>query len=82
MNLQPNTSVPLPAKARHRLLSPDALNALAPLLVFCAMLVVVALLNSNYLKPMGISVVTATAAPILLIALGQAMVLNIGSKAL
>ena len=79
MNLQPNTSVPLPAKARHRLLSPDALNALAPLLVFCAMLVVVALLNSNYLKPMGISVVTATAAPILLIALGQAMVLNIGS---
>ena len=79
MNLQLNTSVPLPAKARHRLLSPDALNALAPLLVFCAMLVVVALLNSNYLKPMGISVVTATAAPILLIALGQAMVLNIGS---
>ena len=79
MNLQSNASASLPAKARHRLLSPDALNALAPLLVFCAMLIVVALLNSNYLKPMGISVVTATAAPILLIALGQAMVLNIGS---
>lgn len=79
MNLQSKASAPLPAKAKHRLLTPDALNALAPLLVFCAMLVVVALLNSNYLKPMGISVVTATAAPILLIALGQAMVLNIGS---
>ena len=79
MNLQSNASASLPAKAKHRLLTPDALNALAPLLVFCAMLVVVALLNSNYLKPMGISVVTATAAPILLIALGQAMVLNIGS---
>ena len=79
MNLQSNASASLPAKAKHRLLSPDALNALAPLLVFCAMLIVVALLNSNYLKPMGISVVTATAAPILLIALGQAMVLNIGS---
>ena len=55
------------------------LITLAPLLVFCAMLLIVFLLNPNYLGPIGISVVTSTAAPILLVALGQAMVLNIGS---
>lgn len=54
-------------------------NTLAPLLVFCAMLLLVAFLNPNYLKPIGISVVASSAGPILMVALGQAMVLNIGS---
>lgn len=54
-------------------------STLAPLLVFLAMLAVVSILNPAYLGPFGISIVTATAAPILLVALGQAMVLNIGS---
>lgn len=54
-------------------------HAMAPLLVFVSMLLVVGMLNANYLKPLGISIVTASAAPILLVALGQAMVLNIGS---
>lgn len=54
-------------------------NSLAPLLVFFAMLLAVSILNPNYLSPFGISIVTASAAPILLVALGQAMVLNIGS---
>ena len=62
-----------------RIFKAGSWNTLAPLLVFCAMLLVVSFLNSNYLGPIGISVVTATAAPILLVALGQAMVLNIGS---
>ena len=62
-----------------RIFRAGSLNTLAPLLVFGAMLLVVSFLNSNYLGPIGISVVTATAAPILLVALGQAMVLNIGS---
>ena len=62
-----------------RIFKAGSLNTLAPLLVFCAMLLVVSVLNPNYLGPIGISVVTATAAPILLVALGQAMVLNIGS---
>ena len=62
-----------------RLFKPGSLNTLAPLLVFCAMLLVVAVLNPNYLGPFGIYFVTASAAPILLVALGQAMVLNIGS---
>ncbi len=54
-------------------------SALAPSLVFIAMLLAVSMLNSNYLGPLGISIATATAAPILFLALGQSMVLNIGS---
>lgn len=54
-------------------------SAFAPPLVFIAMLLAVGVLNSNYLGPLGISIATATAAPILFLALGQSMVLNIGS---
>lgn len=54
-------------------------SALAPPLVFFAMLLAVGMLNSNYLGPLGISIATATAAPIMFLALGQSMVLNIGS---
>ncbi|WP_185962237.1 ABC transporter permease [Palleronia caenipelagi] len=43
------------------------------------MLLVVGIFNSNYLGPLGISIATASAAPIMLVALGQSMVLNIGS---
>lgn len=54
-------------------------HLIAPPFVLLAMLLAVSVLNPNYLSPFGISIVAATAAPILLIALGQAMVLNIGS---
>jgi ribose transport system permease protein len=54
-------------------------SALAPPLVFAAMLLAVGVLNSNYLGPLGVSIATATAAPIMFLALGQSMVLNIGS---
>lgn len=54
-------------------------SALAPPLVFVAMLLGVSVLNSNYLGALGISIATATAAPIMFLALGQSMVLNIGS---
>ncbi len=54
-------------------------SALAPPLVFIAMLLGVSLLNSNYLGPLGVSIATATAAPIMFLALGQSMILNIGS---
>ena len=54
-------------------------SSLAPPLVFIAMLLGVSILNSNYLGPLGISIATATAAPIMFLALGQSMVLNIGS---
>jgi len=54
-------------------------HTVAPPLVFIAMLLVVGTFNSNYLGPLGVSIATASAAPILLVALGQSMVLNIGS---
>ncbi|TNF17921.1 MAG: ABC transporter permease [Rhodobacteraceae bacterium] len=63
----------------HRLSRAVAWNAVAPPLVFAGMLLVVGVLNANYLGPIGISIATASAAPIMLVALGQAMVLNIGS---
>lgn len=56
-----------------------AWHTIAPPLVFLAMVVVVSVFNANYLSPFGISIVAGTAAPILLVAVGQAMVLNIGS---
>ncbi len=56
-----------------------AWHVLAPPLVFLAILLVVSVANPAYLGPFGISIATASAAPILLVALGQAMVLNIGS---
>ena len=46
-------------------------SAFAPSLVFVAMLLAVGVLNSNYLGPLGISIATATAAPIMFLALGQ-----------
>ncbi|GGW41584.1 ribose import permease protein RbsC [Gemmobacter lanyuensis] len=69
--------IPPGGLTRHRVVA--AWHALAPVLVFVSMLLIVGILNPNYLKPLGISIVTASAAPILFVALGQAMVLNIGS---
>jgi ribose transport system permease protein len=57
----------------------SAWHIVAPPLVFLAMVAVVGVFNANYLSPFGISIVAGTAAPILLVAVGQAMVLNIGS---
>jgi ribose transport system permease protein len=62
-----------------KLRSFGAWHTLAPPLVFLAMVAVVGVFNANYLSPFGISIVAGTAAPILLVAVGQAMVLNIGS---
>src|SRR6056300_255388 len=54
-------------------------HTIAPPVVFFTMLIIVSIFNPNYLGPLGISIATASAAPILLIALGQSMVLNVGS---
>jgi ribose transport system permease protein len=56
-----------------------AWHTIAPPLVFFVLLAFVGVFNPNYLSPFGISIAAATAAPILLVAVGQAMVLNIGS---
>ncbi|WP_237479604.1 ABC transporter permease [Lichenibacterium dinghuense] len=54
-------------------------QTLGPFLVFAATLLIVSAVNPAFLGGTGISIVTESAAPILLVALGQAMVLNIGS---
>jgi len=75
----PALEAPRQASALERFRRGVSWHLLAPVLVLAAMLVVVSILNPSYLGPFGISIVTATAAPILLVALGQAMILNIGS---
>ena len=50
-----------------------------PLVIFVAMFAVVAILTPAFIGSGGITIVAASAAPILLVALGQAFVLNIGS---
>ena len=54
-------------------------QALGPFLVFAATVLTVSLVNPAFLGGTGIAIVTGAAAPILLVALGQAMVLHIGS---
>ena len=66
-------------KMTSRILQLSSLSVVAPLLVFVVMLLAVCIPNPAYLRPIGISIVTASAAPIMLVALGQSMVLNVGS---
>ncbi len=54
-------------------------QVLGPFLIFAATLLTVSISTPSFLGATGISIVTGSAAPILLVALGQAMVLNIGS---
>lgn len=54
-------------------------QAFGPVLVFAATLLTVSILNPAYIHWTGLSIVAEAAAPIMLVALGQAMVLNIGS---
>lgn len=70
---------PLGRPAGFGLLQQIAWHTIAPPLVFACLLLVVSVLNPAYLGPLGISIATASAAPIMLVALGQAMVLNVGS---
>ena len=75
----PTLTRPNRGPAMKNLRSFSAWHTVAPPLVFLAMVAVVGVFNANYLSPFGISIVAGTAAPILLVAVGQAMVLNIGS---
>ena len=50
-----------------------------PLVIFVVMFAVVAILTPAFVGSGGITIVASSAAPILLVALGQAFVLNIGS---
>lgn len=61
-------------------LTPAAIwQTFGPFIVFAIVLLTVSIRNPAFLGGTGLSIVTESAAPILLVALGQAMVLNIGS---
>lgn len=62
---------------RHRIAK--AWQALGPLVIFVVMFAIVAILTPTFLGGGGVTIVASSAAPILLVALGQALVLNIGS---
>lgn len=76
---RPAVAPDMPRALVQNLRQPAAWHKLAPVLVFLLMLMAVSILNPSYLGHFGISIVTGSAAAIILIALGQAMVLNIGS---
>ena len=54
-------------------------QAVGPLVVFVVMFAIVAILTPTFIGGGGVTIVASSAAPILLVALGQAFVLNIGS---
>ncbi len=54
-------------------------QALGPLVIFIVMFGIVAILTPTFVGGGGVTIVASSAAPILLVALGQAFVLNIGS---
>ncbi len=65
------------AKSRR---APKLWEAIGPLVIFIVMFAIVAILVPTFIGGgTGLSIVASSAAPVLLVALGQALVLNIGS---
>ena len=56
-----------------------AWQAVGPIAIFLAILIVVAVLTPAFIGGGGLAIIASSSAPILLLALGQAMVLNVGS---
>ncbi|MCK8610126.1 ABC transporter permease [Agromyces sp. C10] len=76
------TTAPAAAHASRRSLlkRPRRLwEVTGPLVIFAVMLAIVSALTPTFLASNGLTFIAAAAAPILLLALGQALVLNIGS---
>lgn len=67
------------AGTRRPIFARGAWQAIGPIVIFIAMLVVVAILTPAFIGGGGLAIIAASSAPILLLALGQSMVLNIGS---
>lgn len=65
--------------SRRRLRPGDLWQAVGPLAVFVALFLVVAALRPAFVGGGGLSILAIQATPILLVALGQAMVLHVGS---
>lgn len=66
-------------RPRRTFIGRHAWQAIGPIVIFVAMLIVVAILTPSFIGGGGLAIVATSSAPILLLALGQAMVLNVGS---
>ena len=64
---------------KRRVLHAGAWQSIGPIAIFLAILIVVAVLTPSFLGGGGLAIIASSSAPILLLALGQAMVLNVGS---
>ena len=56
-----------------------AWQSVGPVVVFIAMFAVVSILTPTFIGGGGVTIIASSAAPVLLVALGQSLVLNIGS---
>ncbi|AMM30851.1 Inner-membrane translocator [Sinomonas atrocyanea] len=73
-------SAPSSGKQKRVTLRPAGLwQTVGPVAVFIALFALVAVLTPTFVTGGGLGILTVQAAPILLVALGQAMVLNVGS---
>lgn len=68
-----------PAGKLRSVMRVGAWQAIGPIAIFLAILIVVAVLTPSFLGGGGLAIIASSSAPILLLALGQAMVLNVGS---
>ena len=69
----------VPAGGNLKVKVAKAWQSVGPLVVFLAMFALVAILTPTFLGNGGVTIVASSAASVLLVALGQALVLNIGS---
>jgi ribose transport system permease protein len=69
----------VPASGTLKSKATRAWQSVGPLVVFLAMFALVATLTPTFLGNGGVTIVASSAASVLLVALGQSMVLNIGS---
>lgn len=69
----------VPAGANLKVKLAKAWQSVGPLVVFLTMFALVAILTPTFLGNGGVTIVASSAASVLLVALGQSLVLNIGS---
>ena len=68
-----------PTRKFRSVIHGGAWQSIGPIAIFLAILIVVAVLTPSFLGGGGLAIIASSSAPILLLALGQAMVLNVGS---
>lgn len=76
---EPLSSAPTDKRKRTRLGRAGLWQSTGPLAIFVVLFALVAILTPTFVTGGGLGILTVQAAPILLVALGQAMVLNVGS---